>query len=132
MIGLLLWMMLEPNIFSVVKWGNKNFMYLDIFDLYDQSHIQSGSIASASRIEGSFVWTEGPGGTFTPEAYKLFADAFSRIFLPRDIRYFLGFHHHETHNSFKNIIDYIKHKVLLLFISRMNIDKDTQVFELRA
>ncbi len=117
-ISLLLWMMLEPNIFSVVKWGNRNFIYSDIFDLYDQSHIQSGSIDSANRIEGSFVWIDGAGGTFTPEAYKQFADAFSRIFMPRDIRYFLGFHNHETDNRFNNIIDYIKYKVKVLFKNR--------------
>jgi len=130
-ISLLLWMILEPNIFSVVKWGNNNFMYLDIFDLYDQSHIESGSIASTKRIEGSFVWTQGAGGTFTPETYNQFADAFSRIFLDRDIRYFLGFHNHETDSRFDNMIDYIKNKVHLLFRDRLGLNDLSELIDLR-
>ncbi|MHA1985254.1 MAG: hypothetical protein ACW98D_01325 [Promethearchaeota archaeon] len=131
-ISLLLWMMIEPNIFSVVKWGSDNFLYLDIFDLYDQSHIQSGTIAPKDRIQGSFTWTEGAGGTFTPEAYEQFRNSFSRIFMSRDIRYFLGFHNHETDSRYNNIIDYIKYKVLNLFKARKNIDKDTEILDLRA
>ena len=36
---------------------------------------------SAKKIEGQFVWTEGEGGIFTPEAFEEFRNRFSRIFL---------------------------------------------------
>jgi len=126
---MLLWMMLEPNMFSEVKWGARNFMYLDIYDLFNQEYMNSMNVEH--NIEGQFVWTEGTGGIFTPEAYEQFANTFSRIFLYRDIRYFLGFHNHEVDSRFDNIIDYIMDKVSEFFRFIGSLNKDSKLFDLR-
>lgn len=83
------------------------------------------------NIEGQFVWTEGAGGAFTPEAYEQFRDVFSRIFLYRDIRYFLGFHNHDVDSRYDNIIDYIKNKVLRHFINLNILPDGSRLNDLR-
>ncbi|MHA2217111.1 MAG: hypothetical protein ACXACY_14320, partial [Candidatus Hodarchaeales archaeon] len=129
-ISLLLWMMLEPNIFSVIRWGTQNFLYLDIYELFDQSYINSMS-QIYYKIEGNFVWTEGASGTFTPEAFENFRDKFSRIFQYRDIMYFLAFHNHETDDRYSSIIDYIMDKILDFFKNRKILDRNSEIFDLR-
>lgn len=129
LISLLMWMMLEPNIFSVITWGSNNFLYLDIYNLFDQSYIEEGTVDPDDRIEGSLVWGNIPG--FTESKLKEFKERFGEAIKPRDIMYFLGFHNHQTDSRYNNIIDYIKDKILNYFKDRGILDQDTDLIELR-
>jgi len=126
---MLLWMMLEPNIFSVVKWRGDNFIYLDIHNLFNQDYVMAESTENA--ISGSFVWTEPDGGTFTLSQYQSFMNRFKEIFEYGDIMHFLGFHNHELDSRFDNIIDYIINKIKNHFIILGKLRPDSQIFDLR-
>lgn len=126
---MLLWMMLEPNIFSVVKWRGDNFIYLDIHNLFNQDYVMAESTENA--ISGSFVWTEPDGGTFTLSQYQSFMDRFKEIFEYGDIRHFLGFHNHELDSRFDNIIDYIRAKIFEHFEALRILRSDDELFDLR-
>ncbi|KKM04244.1 hypothetical protein LCGC14_1766160, partial [marine sediment metagenome] len=65
-ISLLTWMILEPNIFSVIKWGPNNFLNLDIYNLFDQAYMDSMNVVNP--IGGQSIWTGdvSAGDTFTP------------------------------------------------------------------
>jgi len=130
-VSMLLWMMVEPNIFSVVKWGSGNLLYLDIYGIYDQSHIDSGLVQPGDRIRGSLVWGNKPD--FTIADFNDFKLKFDKLFQYGDILHFLGFHNHEMDPNTDNIIDYIKDKVLEFFRLRKpsNFDRSSEIIELR-
>jgi hypothetical protein len=131
-ISLLFWVMMEPNIFSVIKWNGNNLAYLDIYNMFGQDHVDSGAVAPGNRIQGSFVWTEPEGtGTFTPSKYQEFMDEFKEAFEYGDIMHFLGFHNHELDSDSDNIIDYTMDKVHQYFVKLGVIDKDSEIIELR-
>ncbi len=132
-ISMLFWMMMEPNIFSVVKWGGENLIYLDIYNLFGQDHVQSGTIAPENRINGLFAWTDGDP-TFLTTKYNEFKERFAKCFEFGDIMHFLGFHNHELDPRFNNIIDYIMDKVLVHFISIGTLKgiSNPKIFDLRA
>jgi len=129
-ISILFWMMMEPNIFSVVKWGSENLIYLDIYDLFDQSHINSGTIDPSDRIDGLFLWNAGDP-IFSTTKYDEFKQRFSECFEYGDIMHFLGFHNHELDRRFDNVIDYIMNIVLKYFRARGVLDEESELFELR-
>jgi len=84
-ISLLAWMILEPNIFAEVDWNGKNFLNLDIYDLYDFDYTQLGT-ASNKMSNRPFVWTETEeGSVFTPGAFKILQNEFTQIFDFKDI-----------------------------------------------
>ncbi|MBY8984073.1 MAG: hypothetical protein KGD65_03310 [Candidatus Lokiarchaeota archaeon] len=127
-VSMLLWMMLEPNIFSVVKWGPDNLLYLDIYSMFDQSHIDSSNVAN--HIEGSFIWGNIPG--FTVADFNTFKQRFDKLFKYGDIMHFLSFHNHELDNNFTNIIDYIMDKVLKYSKLRIkDLDRKSKIIDLR-
>ena len=127
-ISMLSWMMLEPNIFSVIKWGADNFLYLDIYNLFDQSHIDSGDITN--RIQGTFVWGNKPG--FTVTKFEELQSEFNAIFQYGDILHFTGFHNHEIDNGFDNIIDYIMDKINSYFVLNGKLpSRGSELFDLR-
>jgi len=131
-ISILTWMMLEPNIFSVIKYGPENFIYLDIYNLFDQSHIDLGTIAPENRIDGAFLWTD-TDPVYTKARYNEFKERFDKLFKYGDIMHFLGFHNHELDSRFNNIIDYIKYKVLEFFRTRYPkiFDMNSEIIDLR-
>ncbi len=131
-VSLLLWMMLEPNIFSIIKWSGNNFLYLDIYGIYGQDHINTGTIAPGDQIEGSLIWgTSVPG--FTESDFNQFAERYNALFDLGDILHFLGFHNHERDSRFTNIIDYIKEKVRAYAELRLEtFDGDSVIVDLRS
>ena len=121
---------MEPNIFSVVKWGSENLIYLDIYDLFDQSHINSGTIDPDDRIDGLFLWnTEDP--TLSMTKFNEFKQRFSECFEYGDIMHFLGFHNHELDPNFDNIIDYIMNTVFKYFVSKGILNDKSKLLDLR-
>ncbi|KKN42980.1 hypothetical protein LCGC14_0707860, partial [marine sediment metagenome] len=132
-ISLLLWMMLEPNMFSVIKWNGNNFLYLDIYGIYGQDHINTGTIDSSNQIEGSLIWgTSVPG--FTDSDFNQIKEKYNALFELGDILHFLGFHNHERDGRFngKTIIDYIKDIVERYATLRLdNFNDESELVDLR-
>lgn len=127
-ISMLMWMMLEPNIFSVIKWGSKNFLYLDIYNLFDQSHVDERP-SIYDPVDGTFVWGNEPG--FTLADFEDFRTSYESQFEYGDIMHFISFHNHELDDRFDNIIDYIKDKIFEYFRSKGILDKNSEIKELR-
>ena len=114
-LSMLTWMILEPNMFGVVKWNSENFIYLDIFNMFGQSHIDSSTYTT--KVPGSFVWGNRGSTDFTLADYNNFVEQFDAQFKYGDIMHFIIFHNHEF-SRFNNIIDYIKDKILNHFMMR--------------
>ena len=138
---MLLWMILEPNIFINVKFdtttsafnSGDTFLNLDIYNLYDNGHTQSGSIPQVHKIGGSFIWSEtGPGAIFTQSKFEEFENAFAEILDYRDIKYFLGFHNHEASDKYNNMIDYIKDKIFLYFKLQGVLGLNADITDMRS
>ena len=136
-ISMLTWMMLEPNIFSVVKWGSSNFLYLDIYNLFDQTQIQSDN-----PITGGFKWTETDPtfslsrlrelmeGVFDAQGNEI-EIGFNTIFDETDIKYYLGFHNHEFDSNSEDIISYIIDRIFKYFEMRGALSRSSNLFDLR-
>ncbi len=114
-LSMIFWMMMEPNIFSVVKLPTgDNFLYMDIYGVYDHDYVQS------SRVYSKIL------GGFAPASdYQQFTEDFSKIFDYSDILYLLGFHN-------PNIIDYIMDKFIDFYAIFLGGNKKTKIFDLRS
>ncbi len=109
-VSILFWMMMEPNIVSVLKWDNNIFLATDIYNLLDEEDFRNGP----NPITNAFIW-DGSNPDFTIADFEDFKETFDAQFEYGDILHFLGFHNHELNRNFDNIIDYIEDKVRYFF-----------------
>jgi len=49
---------MEPNIFTVVKWGSDNLIYLDIYEIFNQEYIDSKTVDPENHINGLYAWKD--------------------------------------------------------------------------
>ncbi|KKM83073.1 hypothetical protein LCGC14_1313080 [marine sediment metagenome] len=127
-ISMLTWMMLEPNMFAVVKWNSENFIYLDIFNMFDQSHIDSSTYTI--KVPDNFVWGS-RGIAFMLVDYKDYQAQFDAQFKYGDIMHFTIFHNYELDGRFNNIIDYISDKIFNHFIRLGKLEDGSTLIDLR-
>lgn len=117
-LSMLFWMMMEPNIFSVVKLPNgDNFLYMDIYSLYDYDYVQGG-------IDGGL-------DSVGYQEYQEYDDKFTKIFTFRDISGLLGYHNHELSNKYDNIIDYIIKEFKDFYVTFLDGSRKSNLFDLR-
>ena len=117
--------------FSVIKYGGSGgLIYLDIYNLFDQSHIDSGTIEPQNRVNAQFLWTD-TNPEYTTTRFNEFKERFDKLFEYGDIMHFLGFHNHELDANFLDIIDYIKDKVLEFFKLRGILGGTSRIKDLR-
>ncbi len=127
-ISILTWMILEPNMFGVVKWNSENFIYLDIFNMFDQSHIDSSTYTI--KVPDNFVWGS-RGIAFMLVDYKDYQAQFDAQFKYGDIMHFTIFHNYELDGRFNNIIDYISDKIFNHFIRLGKLEVGSTLIDLR-
>ena len=138
-ISMLLLMLMEPNVFVNIKVDEgtnlnpgDNFLNLDIYELYDNSIFQEGSVPNAWRIGGDSVWSQTEAGaTLTQDNFNELKNAFDAIIQYRDIKYFNGFHNHEQDKKYATMFDYVKAKIHNRFLSLGILSPTYGLYDLR-
>lgn len=110
-----------PDTFAVIKLGNKNFLFADIFNIHAPEYVSETDVSD--NIGSVFLWSADGGVGLTREKYDSYMVAYSDNFNDRDVRYLLGFQN-------KDIVSRILSKFQTMF--REQKDKGISLTDLRT